>query len=676
MMAEILNPLLQWLNANPNWAAFAVFLISTGESVAILGTIVPGTVIMTAIGALVGAGVIPLWPTIIAAILGAVVGDGISYLIGHHFKDRIRLIWPFRNNPEWLNKGEQFFHKHGGKSVFIGRFVGPVRAIVPVIAGMLGMKPVRFYVANITSAIGWAPAYLLPGIVLGAASLELPPDIAAHVILMLLLVTLFIIFCVWIIVKILMLVQYKIEQALTEFWNRLKHSRYAHSITVVLKHHNPNKTHGQLVLAFYFTCIVIVMSCLTYTITSYGSNTLFINNAVLHFCRSLRTPTTDTIMVYITLLGEKRVLIPLIAIVFGWLLLTKRYYLAWHVFALGILTIGSIEIIKHAAHSIRPWGIQHSPESYSFPSGHTTLATTFYIGFALLLSKAYPSKRRYFIISALILVLMVSLSRLYLNAHWFTDVLAGWLLSAALLMLITISYHRKKYDIPSLKSLFWVTSIAFILLYASMYIHSFDRLKQNYNQKDYPSASISLNAWWKKTDNAVPVYRINRFGITTQILNIQWLGNLNDIKTTLLHNNWEIPPERDWISIIQRITDVQSTESLPLVSPLYLDKKPVLVLIKHTDNKQVMVLRLWASNVTILPDHQLWVGTISMIPRTYNWLFRKKSDEICINSKLLFEKSSQQFDAHEIVLSRPYNHRKYKTTPTILLIKPKSLTIH
>src|SRR5689334_6478304 len=107
-MSDIATPILEWLNTNPELAGLATFLISAGESVAIIGTIVPGTVMMTAIGALVGAGIIPFWSTLIWAILGAIVGDGISYWFGHYFKDRMHNVWPFRNHPNILASGEKF----------------------------------------------------------------------------------------------------------------------------------------------------------------------------------------------------------------------------------------------------------------------------------------------------------------------------------------------------------------------------------------------------------------------------------------------------------------------------------------------------------------------------------------------------------------------------------------
>lgn len=141
---------------------------------------------MIAAGALIGMGVAGFWPMLFAAIAGAVVGDGFSYWIGYRYRDRLRVVWPFRRHPEWLALGESFFHRHGGKSILFGRFVGPVRPIIPVMAGMLGMRVALFYTAHILSAFVWAPGYLLPGMAFGA-SLALAGKVAARLTLLLVL---------------------------------------------------------------------------------------------------------------------------------------------------------------------------------------------------------------------------------------------------------------------------------------------------------------------------------------------------------------------------------------------------------------------------------------------------------------------------------------------------------
>lgn len=414
-MYDAINPIFQWLNAHPHFSGLVTFIISAAESVAIIGTVVPGSLMMTAIGALAGAGVIPLWPTIIWAILGAIVGDGISYRIGYIFKDRLHNIWPFRAYPSLLESGERFFYRHGGTSVFIGRFVGPVRALVPLVAGMLGMSPLRFYIANILSAIGWAPAYMFPGILLGALSLELPPDIAVHFILMLVLLCLFIALCLWLIRTLFIVISGQVDQFLSWIWKNLQNSRYFHVLTTALKHHDKTKTYGQLTLAFYFivTCILFLYLAL-FIITTHSAD-LRINNAFFHLFRSLRTPTGDTVMLYISFLGDKTIVFPVLIALFGWLAWKNRWHTALHVLALGIITIGSVFIFKHIVHSPRPWGIatvSHG-EIFSFPSGHATIATAVYIGIALLLMRAFKLQPRWPVYTLVgIMIIAISISRL------------------------------------------------------------------------------------------------------------------------------------------------------------------------------------------------------------------------------------------------------------------------
>ena len=118
---------------------------------------------MLAAGALISGGTLPLWPILAGAIIGAVLGDSISYWLGLRFGHLTETRWPFTRHPHLLPRGYAFFEKHGVKSVFIGRFFGPLRAVIPLVAGITRMPTARFWIANILSALIWAPALLLPG---------------------------------------------------------------------------------------------------------------------------------------------------------------------------------------------------------------------------------------------------------------------------------------------------------------------------------------------------------------------------------------------------------------------------------------------------------------------------------------------------------------------------------
>src|SRR3989344_4492944 len=114
---------IHFLQLHPQWGIFFAFIISFAESFPVLGTIIPGSITMTAIGTLMGSSVLPTTPTMITAIVGAFVGDLLGYKLGNHYDTRIRNIWPFKKYGKLLDLGEAFFKKHGGKSVIIGRFV-------------------------------------------------------------------------------------------------------------------------------------------------------------------------------------------------------------------------------------------------------------------------------------------------------------------------------------------------------------------------------------------------------------------------------------------------------------------------------------------------------------------------------------------------------------------------
>lgn len=169
-MSEFFDQLLEWIRHNPDYAGLVVFAMALAESLAIVGVLIPGVVILFGVGVLIGTGILEFWSMCLWAIAGAVIGDGLSYWLGHHF-DYLTGRWRwFRVHPDHLQKGVRFFRKYGDLSVALGRFFGPIRAVVPLVAGLLQMPPRRFYIANVLSAFVWAPAYLIPGMLLGEAS--------------------------------------------------------------------------------------------------------------------------------------------------------------------------------------------------------------------------------------------------------------------------------------------------------------------------------------------------------------------------------------------------------------------------------------------------------------------------------------------------------------------------
>lgn len=151
------------------WLTFVfVFCVAIAEAVFVLGIFIPSTPVLLLTGGLIAEGRLPFWEVYFAAVIGAIIGDAISYGIGHLLKDTIRTVWPFKYHKELIARGETFFARHGGKSVFIGRFIPGVKAVIPGVAGIVGMDYRFFSIINISSAFVWAAAHILPGMLLTA----------------------------------------------------------------------------------------------------------------------------------------------------------------------------------------------------------------------------------------------------------------------------------------------------------------------------------------------------------------------------------------------------------------------------------------------------------------------------------------------------------------------------
>lgn len=149
------------------WAPFVVGGLAFGESLAFFSVLFPATVLLVAIGALIGTSGLDFWPIWLGAVIGASLGDWLSYEIGRWLEHRAHGIWPLNRHPGLIVKGEAFIARYGVWAVFIGRFFGPLRAVVPLVAGIFEMPRGPFQVANVGSALIWAMLLLKFGDVVG-----------------------------------------------------------------------------------------------------------------------------------------------------------------------------------------------------------------------------------------------------------------------------------------------------------------------------------------------------------------------------------------------------------------------------------------------------------------------------------------------------------------------------
>ena len=390
-----------WLEHHQMWLGPVIALVSCVESLVAVGIVIPGVAMLFALGAIAGTGILPVWAVLAWAFVGAVIGDGLSYWLGYRYHAGLKKMWPFNKHPEWLSLGEKFFYQYGAFSVVIGRFVGAVRPFIPVVAGMMDMPPVRFYTINILSALVWAPVYLLPGYFAGAAMAmdeQLPTRL-------------------WVLLGGLCAMALLLP--LVWFWGQRK-----------------------LRIRLSFFAAILGVMFLVLTALELSGLLQPMNHQTSQWLDVLRLPWMIELMSWLTWLGSLPVTLILVA-----LCLLIQYVrrqpmrirlLLWIIPLMEIC----LWITKWSVNSARP-GLIEGVDPFSYPSGHTTQATFFILFLAGQCAGKLGSKVQWGIYSTgLLLVMLVALSRLILNVHWFGDVLAGFCLG--LFWLSMTSFFEKR----------------------------------------------------------------------------------------------------------------------------------------------------------------------------------------------------------------------------------------
>ena len=163
MAGTLIGEIIAIIEANRAWAGPIVGLLAFGESLAFVGLLMPATALMIATGSMIGMGVLDPLPIVLWSIAGAVLGDWLSFALGRRIGPSAYRRWPLKGHRHTVARTRLFFRRHGLAVIFVGRFLGPIRSTVPLVAGVLGMKQRTFQLANISSAILWVPVLFAPG---------------------------------------------------------------------------------------------------------------------------------------------------------------------------------------------------------------------------------------------------------------------------------------------------------------------------------------------------------------------------------------------------------------------------------------------------------------------------------------------------------------------------------
>ena len=518
---------------------------------------VPGSSIVFAGGILAGLGVLEPWQAAAFAIAGAVLGDAASYELGRFRRDTILSWWPLRTHPEIIGRGQAYFEKGGAKAVMLGRFLGPLRAIVPLVAGIARMPPRHFYPVNVLSAIGWAAAHLVPGILFGA-SLELAGAISARLVAL-----------VAVVVASLWLVTRAIKLALRIGWPHVVHLRvrleryvadprrpFARPLARLLdpRHHAVALLVSAALLVFgAWLFLGVVEDVVT------RDTLVDVDRSIYGWLQSVRTEAGDAVMVTITELGSAIVMIAVVGVVALWLGITRRVRTLGYWLAAAV--VGQALVFGFLA----------------FLLGHGKSA----------------SQKTLFAGSAIAIALLVAFSRIYLGAHWFSDVVASFGLATAWVALLAIGYIENVRE-PRLRAApVLVLLLGTLVFVGGNYVARHHAHDLRVYARSTPHPQLALDAWREGAFAALPAARTEIAGRHEEPFTLQWAATREALIDALGAAQWTSPSRWESSAILLWLLPSTPVARLPVVPKFDHGEPPTLTFIRAESAHERLVVRLW-----------------------------------------------------------------------------------
>ncbi len=598
--------IFSWLADHPVLFGFTIFFIALIESLAIVGIIVPGVLLMLLIGAYLATNQFPFFYAVLLAFAGAIAGDSISYYLGYHYKDKLSTLWPISRYPKTFQKGINFFERHGHKSIILGRFIGPLRPIVPAIAGMFQMPRKQFFISNVFSASIWAPVVLLPGFVIGL-SLEFASDIAGRLIILVIVIGILLWLIFWFIKTSYLYLLPKIDQSIELLlkWSH-KHPITGKVPSILLENKYSDKNIFSLLFLLFliFASVFFIIPMLLGTFEQATDVDIFLKNIFLAF----NSPASNHFVVTLLNLTGLNWLLFLSTFILIIIILNKNKFL-FQYFIFNFILISIIQIF-----------LTH----YFNIDKNLNLATSnIYFFLTFILTFNTTTKRKvlfYGICYTLISTIMLSL--IYYDNENVIPLILSSGFSFFWIVLLTSSYrHHNTQNKLSIKFQNKVGLTLLILFLFKLIIlpNSFS-IPEISKQSLLIENSIWENHVWKK----LPSHRLGFINKPKSPFNIQWLGYKQDIIKALNLNSetnqhqWLSSPAVKFSEILQLLNSQANIKSLAIYPHLHNGKYEQLRFIQYFNN-EIVVIRLWQTDFKIKqfnPEKKakpLWQGTLTKL---------------------------------------------------------------
>lgn len=612
MPEDIIAKLILALQQHSTLSLFFVFLVAFSESLIVVGLIVPGAILMMLFGALIAMDALALWPTIFFAISGAVAGDSLSYWLGRRFRTRLHNFWPLSRKPEVILRANHFFDQHGVKSIFFSRFIGLLRPVIPAIAGMARVPAKKFIITNISSALLWAPLYLLPGLLFGL-SFEMASEFASKFIFIIVSLFFIIILSLWAIQRLYLFIKPYNENIISclLYWGK-KHS-VAGKIPAAIFDKSHPETYGLSLVALIFFLMTLAFSLLQNNFIIYylpfSYNFSSIDQFIYHSLQKFRSPPLDSIMLWLNYLTSSQYISLLYFSLASLFVFKKEIFTLWHWLAIIALPLVLSLLLQNDLTTTLQQNLNINIQGAPF------IVVVSAVGFLTIIVNSRLSFRKkqliYYLSASIILCLM--LAQLYFATQVFSQILFGLFIGLLWFNLLGIAYTRHtKQAVGKVTHTQIILIITALLIYPSWKTIHHEKIRAH-------SANyyvMGTDSWIESGWELLPIIREGIRQNKNNLFNLQWLGTEGNIRLQLLALGFTT--KQNTIKTLSNwFIDNVEINQLPVLPHIHKGKYEKIHFYHYNkNNADLTVVRLWPSIYRLKqdqPPRPLWFGSISIM---------------------------------------------------------------
>jgi len=594
---------------HPAWGIAATFAIAFCETLAFVGYTVPAVFLLFGVGALIGSGLLPFWPVFAAGVSGAFLGDGSSYLLGRFFRGHGSRFVEHRGIRTNLARGQRFFQNHGGKSIIMGRMIGPLRPIVPVVSGLSDFPLLRFISIDILACLIWAPLYLLPGMVFGASV-----DLAAAVSLKLAILLFVFVTASWVLLALLrrgLHLLAPLENRLLKLWLMAWEGTPSWPKWNLLATKGEDQSGAPLLILVGLLLIGLLWLThrLILTFTGEPWPGFFDALGIEAASRMLTTPVEELATLLVAWMT------PVGWLIFGMatslLLLTRKSYTAVR-YLLAAMLFGLI------CDLLLGTSLNHWSAGFLYPNSIAGALAVYGVSAGMGASGMSKRRRFWFYLGFAAPVLVSVLASLLIGTLWLGNALGTGLLGLIWAILLVVAFrHHPHMDPPrkTLLLLFWITLAVIIPISIWTHFAHPERLvvrlpRAVWLTGDWPALHPS-----RKVPHPMP-----------SGFNVEYAGRLAPLQHNLLQAGWHAPLPLTPETALSWFLTRPPVTHLPLFPSLHHGRFPDLALIDsvatHSHRQSEWVLRLWQSSYVLEPGRtRIWIGQVSHFVSTEHLSF-------------------------------------------------------